>query len=339
MSSDRRQAMDADAKRLAEMGYSQDLNRNWSGFSNFAISFSIISILAGCFTTFGAGLEQRRPDLDLVVLADHQRLHPDHRLHHVRAGLGLPDLGRHLLVGGQAGRPPGRLLHRLAQPDRPDRGDRRCRLRLRDVHRPDPQHLVDVASPTSYSLTRVFLIFVVVLAIASLLNIFSGHLMAIMNNISVWWHVAGVAVDRGDPAVRPGPAPELQLRLHRAHQQLRLLRRQHSSLVFFFAVLPLGFLLTQYTITGFDACAHLSRGDRGRLHRRRQGHLAVDLLLRHRRLDPAAVRPVRRAERADGTPTTRSAPAVSRRSSAGARQPTGQARCSSSPRPASSSAP
>ena len=26
---------------------------NWSGFSNFAISFSIISILAGCFTTFG----------------------------------------------------------------------------------------------------------------------------------------------------------------------------------------------------------------------------------------------------------------------------------------------
>src|SRR5581483_5640087 len=25
----------------------------WSGFSNFAISFSIISILAGCFTTYG----------------------------------------------------------------------------------------------------------------------------------------------------------------------------------------------------------------------------------------------------------------------------------------------
>src|SRR5215217_4256240 len=45
--------MDADAKRLAEMGYSQDLNRSWSGFSNFAISFSIISILAGCFTTYG----------------------------------------------------------------------------------------------------------------------------------------------------------------------------------------------------------------------------------------------------------------------------------------------
>jgi amino acid transporter len=28
--------------------------------------------------------------------------------------------------------------------------------------------------------------------------------------------------------------------------------------MFFFAIIPFGFLLTQYTITGFDACAHLS---------------------------------------------------------------------------------
>jgi amino acid transporter len=31
-----------------------------------------------------------------------------------------------------------------------------------------------------------------------------------------------------------------------------------SSFAFFFAIIPFGFLLTQYTITGFDACAHLS---------------------------------------------------------------------------------
>ena len=41
-----------DERHLAELGYKQELNRTWSGFSNFAISFSIISILAGCFTTF-----------------------------------------------------------------------------------------------------------------------------------------------------------------------------------------------------------------------------------------------------------------------------------------------
>src|SRR6476661_4668807 len=42
-----------DEQRLAELGYKQELKRTWSGFSNFAISFSIISILAGCFTTYG----------------------------------------------------------------------------------------------------------------------------------------------------------------------------------------------------------------------------------------------------------------------------------------------
>ena len=44
-----------DEQQLAELGYKQELNRSWSGFSNFAISFSIISILAGCFTTFYSG--------------------------------------------------------------------------------------------------------------------------------------------------------------------------------------------------------------------------------------------------------------------------------------------
>ena len=31
------------------------------------------------------------------------------------------------------------------------------------------------------------------LVLVSVLNIFSSHLMAIMNNVSVWWHVAGAA--------------------------------------------------------------------------------------------------------------------------------------------------
>ena len=42
----------ADEQRLAELGYKQELNRTWSGFQNFAISFTIISVLAGCFTTY-----------------------------------------------------------------------------------------------------------------------------------------------------------------------------------------------------------------------------------------------------------------------------------------------
>src|SRR5882757_9064808 len=50
-----------DEKHLAKLGYSQDLNRSWSSFSNFAISFSIISILAGCFTNYGAGFNNGGP--------------------------------------------------------------------------------------------------------------------------------------------------------------------------------------------------------------------------------------------------------------------------------------
>ena len=45
-----------DVKQLNSMGYEQELSRRMSGFSNFAISFSIICILAGGITSFQAGL-------------------------------------------------------------------------------------------------------------------------------------------------------------------------------------------------------------------------------------------------------------------------------------------
>src|SRR3954452_1805246 len=50
-----------DEQLLATLGYKQELSRSWSGFSNFAISFSIISILAGCFTTFYQGWNNGGP--------------------------------------------------------------------------------------------------------------------------------------------------------------------------------------------------------------------------------------------------------------------------------------
>ena len=50
-----------DELHLARLGYTQELQRSWSGFSNFAISFSIISILAGCFTSFGLGWNNGGP--------------------------------------------------------------------------------------------------------------------------------------------------------------------------------------------------------------------------------------------------------------------------------------
>src|SRR3982751_2618415 len=53
--------VDADVARLAQLGYQQELRRKLSGFSNFAVSFSIISILAGAITSYGIAMNAGGP--------------------------------------------------------------------------------------------------------------------------------------------------------------------------------------------------------------------------------------------------------------------------------------
>ena len=110
----------------------------------------------------------------------------------------------------------------------------------------------------SYSLTRVFLIFVVLLALAAVLNIFSGHLMAIMNNISVWWHVAGAAVIILMLIFLPDQHQSFSYVFGERFNNSGYAEGSTSSVTYWLLVLPFGLLLTQYTITGFDASAHLS---------------------------------------------------------------------------------
>lgn len=50
-----------DAQELGKLGYAQELFRTMGGFSNFAISFSIISILTGAVTLYGHGLKMGGP--------------------------------------------------------------------------------------------------------------------------------------------------------------------------------------------------------------------------------------------------------------------------------------
>jgi len=50
-----------DARDLRHFGYAQELFRSMGGFSNFAISFSIISIITGVATQYGYGLEKGGP--------------------------------------------------------------------------------------------------------------------------------------------------------------------------------------------------------------------------------------------------------------------------------------
>src|SRR4051812_6821876 len=51
----------ADEQRLHQLGYAQELSRTMSGFSNFAVSFTIISILSGCLTLYGFGMNTGGP--------------------------------------------------------------------------------------------------------------------------------------------------------------------------------------------------------------------------------------------------------------------------------------
>src|SRR5437879_4809970 len=62
----RQQQLEQDAHDLARLGYAQQLFREMGGFSNFAISFSIISVLTGAVLLYGYGLKLAGPIVSSV---------------------------------------------------------------------------------------------------------------------------------------------------------------------------------------------------------------------------------------------------------------------------------
>ena len=52
----REEVIERDRADLHKLGYAQELLRSMGGFSNFAISFSIISILTGAVILYDYGL-------------------------------------------------------------------------------------------------------------------------------------------------------------------------------------------------------------------------------------------------------------------------------------------
>src|SRR5688572_19535968 len=246
-----------DERRLAELGYRQDLNRSWSGFSNFAISFSIISILAGCFTNFGAGFNNGGP---------------------ISISWTWPILGAFILLIGftmselvSAYPTSGGIYWWASKLGGPMAGFFTGWLNTIGLIAVTAgvsygcATFIDLTISTysegyaaDYSLTRVFITFVIVLALASVLNIFSSHLMAIMNNVSVWWHVAGASAVVLILIVVPDQHQSFSYVFTERFNNSGYADGSTTSVAFWFAIVPFGFLLTQYTITGFDACAHLS---------------------------------------------------------------------------------
>src|SRR5919206_2090794 len=62
----REELIQQDIQELHRLGYAQQLFREMGGFSNFAISFSIISILTGAILLYGYGLKFAGPVINSV---------------------------------------------------------------------------------------------------------------------------------------------------------------------------------------------------------------------------------------------------------------------------------
>lgn len=255
-----------DERMLAELGYKQELSRSWSGFSNFAISFSIISILAGCFTTFYVGWNNGGP---------------------IAISIGWPIIAAFILVIGfcmselvSAYPTSGGIYWWASKLGGVKAGFYTGWLNLIGLIAIVASVAYGAATfldfalsrfseswAANYSLERVFVMFVVILALTALVNIFSSHLLAVFNNISVWWHVAGAVIvllilifGLKSGATHWDAASVFT---GKVNNTAGLFGGNTDGPGFWFYVLPLGFLLTQYTITGYDASAHLSEETQG----------------------------------------------------------------------------
>ena len=257
------ESLSSDERRLAELGYAQELKRGWSSFSNFAISFSIISVLAGCFTSYGQAFNNGGPVaisigwpvISLLILcvafsmSELASAFPTAGgIYYWASRLGGAGWGWFTgwfnLIG---------LIAVVASVDYAAASFLSAVLSLYNVH-----FVFNFASTNvHYGVHVTFVLFALILIFHGLVNVFSGHLVSIFNGVSVWWHVIGVAVIIVLLIAVPS---------HHASFSYVFTGRAFGTFshsMYWFYVLPLGFLLTMYTITGYDASAHVSEETHG----------------------------------------------------------------------------
>jgi amino acid permease (GABA permease) len=243
------QAADEDSARLAELGYKQELHRGMSGFSNFAVSFSIISVLAGCITSFGIAMSSGGP---------------------IAISIGWPLVGVFVLcvalamgeicsvyptAGGLyfwAGRLARRnkavwawyvgwfnFLGEVAVTAAIDFGAALTWTAF-----------ANLAWGWEVTPARTFTLFAIILLSHGLLNTFGVNLVRLLSNISAWWHLIGVAVIVAMLAVVPDNHQSLSYTFF--HYE------NHYGWTNAIYVFLIGLLMAQYTYTGFDASAHVA---------------------------------------------------------------------------------
>jgi amino acid transporter len=250
--------VDQDRAELHALGYAQELKRGMGTFSNFAISFSIISILAGALTSFSLGMAAGGPRIILLgwIIVGIGALAVGAAMGEICSA--YPTAGGLYYWSAKLARRNGALwswvtgwfnlvgqIGVIASVDWALANYVLYSLKLLGV---------DSLRPTKWT---VFVTYLALLAIHGLLNTFGVNLVKRLGDISVWWHVVGVVVivvallALGDN--KSGTTGIFDFKNNTGWSF------PGSGLY----VGLVGLLLAQYTITGFDASAHVSEETKG----------------------------------------------------------------------------
>jgi amino acid transporter len=265
-----------DIKRLHGMGYAQELFRTMGGFSNFAISFTIISVLSGCITLFYTGITTSG-------FAAGSLGWPLVTIFVVIVALGMAELASAYPTAGglyywasKLGGPAWgwftgwfNLIGQVAVTAGIDYGLAVSIDVLLNAWFPRfPATLGSVTAIDPATQWTTLAIYAVVLTLHALLNIFGVRLVAILNDVSVWWHIVGVILIGGGVVVAVLIGQQFggaNFTTHVAATPLNSAgtlfhadpRYNQTGFPIWYAFL-LGLLLAQYTYTGYDASAHMT---------------------------------------------------------------------------------
>jgi amino acid transporter len=251
-----------DESILHRLGYAQELFRGMGGFRNFAISFTIISILAGCLTSYTIAFEHGGPiavtwgwllvglmsTIIALSMAEIASAYPTAGgLYYWSSKLGSPGWG---WATGWFN-----LIGQIAVTAAIGYGLAVFGQVLFDFWFSYSTHMNDWFG-ASFN-TSTYILYALFITAAVVINVLNIKLTSGLNMISAWWHMIGVVVVVGVLIIVPDH-----------HQSLSYVFTERvnnsgfggpttafSNPAFWF-VFGLGLLMAQYTITGFDASAH-----------------------------------------------------------------------------------
>ena len=188
-----------DEKLLHKLGYAQELFRAMGGFRNFAISFTIISILAGCLTSYYIGFEHGGPmwvtwgwllvglmaTIIALAMAEIASAYPTAGgLYYWASKLGGPGWG---WATGWFN-----LIGQVAVTAAIGYGLALFGQALFDYWFSYSAHMNDWFGATFDAST--YILYAIFLTAAVLINMFDVRITSGLNMISAWWHMVGVVV-------------------------------------------------------------------------------------------------------------------------------------------------